>query len=150
LAASLVGQLYDITITYVPPKQKYEWEGRKLKDILEDLNVGAEDPGSDFLEYKMRSSALGEESMTALTKAHQCPSSSIGVLTEKILKELGIKKSKEASRKYWGRVYHRLETDQLVEIELKENKTEVNLTSIGEALVNGFLEAKKTENSSPS
>jgi hypothetical protein len=143
LAASLVGQLYDITIAYVPPKRKYEWEGRQLKDILEDLSAGADDPGSDYLEYKMRSSTLDKESMIALTKAHQYPSSSIGILTEKILKELGLRKSKEASRKYWGRVYHRLETDKLVEIELKENRTEVNLTSIGKALVIGFLEAKK-------
>ena len=91
----------------------------------------------------MKSSPLDEQSLVALRKAYEHPSSSIGNLTEEILKEYKGKKTKAASRRYWGRVYHRLETDQLVEIKMKEKRTEVILADIGKALVEGFMESRK-------
>ena len=143
LAASLVGQLYDVTISYVPAKEKYEWQDLQLKDILEELKSGAEDPGNECLQYKMKSSPLDEKFLIALRKAYNHPSSSIGNLTEEILKEYGTKKTKAASRRYWGRIYHKLEKDQLVEIEMQNKKTVVMLTDIGKALVEGVLESQK-------
>ena len=148
LAASLVGQLYDITISYVPSKEKYEWQDLQLKEILKNLKSGAEDPGNECLQYKIKFSPLDEKPRIALRKAYDYPSSSIGKLTEEILKESGKEKTKATFRRYWGRIYHKLEEDQLVEIRKRNKKTEVVLTPIGKALVEGILKGREEEKES--
>jgi len=141
LAAFLVGQLYDIEIAYVPELKKFTWmEDMDIKDIVArfDRDV-AIDPGKEYRLYKLKSLNIPETWKMALVTIGESNNIGMGEAIDKVAKKVGEKRRRPAYQRYWGRVFHKLQDEGLVEIgKVDVGIVVVRLSDIGKAFVEGL------------
>lgn len=142
IAASLLGELYDITISYVPPKAKLEkMKGRDLKEQIDMIKSEAEDPGQEPLYYRVPYSPLEKDEVLFLNKAYQKDYKSIADVVEEVARETK-KKITPAFRRYWTRVASKLESAGLIEtVSVNKKAKRPSLTIAGKGLIRGTREA---------
>lgn len=142
LAAFLVGKLYDIEISYVPELRKFTWmENMETKDIMArfDEEGVAADPGKEYRVYKLKSFNIPGPWKTALVTIGELNNLGMGEAIDKVAKKLGEKRRRPAYQRYWGRVFHKLQDEGLVEIGKEDTGAVVmKLSEIGKAYIHGL------------
>jgi len=146
IAATLISQLFDVTISYVPRKEKLKWIAsyRSPEAFLEEKKVDREDQGAGYLQYRIKASPLGDDEITALKTVHMKDFDSMNDLINYIGE---VKKSPtdSAFQKYWSRVIHRLRDRGLLETVGETKAKQVRLTEIGSGLIEGIVKIKESE-----
>lgn len=141
IATSLLSQLYNIQVTYVPPKEKLKWidPSKTAAELLlqEPFKSEASDPGAGFFVYPLRANGLESNNILALETAYDSKKVPMKNLVEDLKK-----RKRDLSRRYWVRQYDKLETLMLVEIDRNSRELNVSVSEIGAALVEGIKESK--------
>jgi hypothetical protein len=136
-AATHLGQLFDITITYTgsaldPTKIK------NANKFLDERQSARDNKGIKPLHYKTHFRSIEEDEMKLLLLIRRQDYDSINEL---IADSEGVRKGKItiAKQRYWSRIINRLESYQLIELrEINGKKKRVCITPIGRGLSLGL------------
>lgn len=144
-AATHLGQLFDITITYVGSQRNQEPIGNVNK-FLKEKESSITDPGLEPRHYKTHYRELDADEtkllFTLRKKDYDSINSLISDVDKSALNSKGMISSKR--QRYWSRVINRLETYQILELtESEGKKKKVCLTDIGEGLSEGLYKSQK-------
>jgi len=141
VAAFLIGEVYDVEISYVPELRKFTWmQKMEVKEIVArfDKDV-AIDPGKEYRTYKLKSLNIPEPWKIALMTVGELENLGMGEAIDAVAKRVGERRRRAAYQRYWGRVFHKLQDQGLVEIGKEEAGAVIlTLSEIGEAFVKGL------------
>lgn len=146
IAALLLSRYYDLKISYVSSKDKYNWidsKEKNLKDVLNDLKHQISDSGNEYIQHASLSSPLHEDWILALKEVFENPELSMGAIIKKVLKVTGNRKTNAASYRYWTRVFDRLKTERLVDMTKIGRSTYLALPGLTKALISGILKSRE-------
>jgi hypothetical protein len=141
-ASTLLAQLYDATLSYVPPKAKLS--EKVVEKRIAELAAEQTDEGEEPLTVEVgKWRGLDSNEFRALKHIYQTNSKgygSIAEFTKSIAKEDQKSPSDAAFKRNWNRVVHALAEKELIQMVRNTNgSSSFSLTAAGEGIFQGQL-----------
>lgn len=140
IVSSLLGSLYDVSLSYVPPQEKASPETLRKR-----LAKEGSDSGGEYILIKIRQSkGLSKDERLALKrvyehKGYESMTAFIGDIAKEKQKDVGQK-----HKRYWIRLLHKLEDKGLIRVYEGFGLTKsFNLTPAGEGILQGIIEFER-------